>query len=226
MSEEIHNRSNKRPRMRRTTYADKWVKDVTPDEILNSYTKCKGEYLLIWINKTAGVAITQALGIDKDAYSHYTATELRDILGRHRYDNMFKFCFVRNPWDKVVSEFCFRVWTWQNELTADSSFSEWVRSTYVDNDPKYFDWPKMFLPQMEWLTDEDGKLIVDFIGRFENLQNDFDLVCDNLGVARQRLSHANKSRDNGHYRGYYDADTYRIVADWFRADIEHFGYEF
>ena len=161
-----------------------------------------------------------------DIYNHYTAMELRDILGAASFDKLFKFCFVRNPWDKVVSEFRFRIWTYQNELTSDASFAEWVRSTYVENNPQYYDWPKMFLPQLEWMTDEKGDLAIDFIGRFENLQNDFNIICDTINIERKILRHENKSRKNNNYRDYYDDETKSIVENWFKADIEYFGYEF
>ena len=81
------------------------------------------------VNKTAGVSIANALGINKDSYNHFTATELRNILGTTTFDEAFKFCFVRNPWDKVVSQFRYRIWTYQNELTSNSrEFSDHSQS--------------------------------------------------------------------------------------------------
>ncbi len=210
----------------RTPYVDKWVDDITPVQIFDSHTKNKGDFLFVWINKSAGVSVTKALGINKDDYNHYTAMELRKIFGTDTFNKMFKFCFVRNPWDKVFSEFRFRIWTHQNELTADSNFAEWVRSTYVDNNPQYYDWPKMFLPQLEWITDEKGHIAVDFIGRFENLQDDFNSICDAINIERQLLHHENRSRKNINYRDHYDDETKSIVHRCFKADIEYFGYEF
>jgi hypothetical protein len=184
------------------------------------------EFLFIWINKTAGVSVSNALGINKDLYNHYTAMELREILGPTEFESKFKFGFVRNPWDKVVSEYRFRIWTYQNELTSDTSFSTWLKSTYVDRDPKYYDWPKMFLPQLEWITNEKGEIAVDFIGRFENLQNDFDVISSAIKIDRQLLRHENRSRESAGYRHYYDQETKTIVEKLFKADIEYFGYKF
>jgi hypothetical protein len=193
---------------------------------LCGYGLHRGEFLFVWINKTAGVSVAQALGIDKELYNHYTAFELREILGVEAFGRMVKFCFVRNPWDRVVSEFRFRIWTCQNGLTPEADFARWVRLAYIDRDPRYCDWPKMFLPQLEWLTDETGRIAVDFIGRFENLQADFDTVCDAIGMGQQPLLHENRSRRSGEYRNYYDRETQDIVARVFEADIEYFGYKF
>jgi len=211
---------------RRKPYIDSWTANVTPEQVLDGYTFRKGEFLFIWINKTAGVSVSSALGINKDLYNHYTAMELREILGPKEFESRFKFCFVRNPWDKVVSEYRFRIWTYQNELTSETSFSRWVKLTYVDKDPRYHDWPKMFLPQLEWITDEKGEIAVDFVGRFENLQNDFDAISDAIRTDRQHLGHENRSREADSYRDYYDRETKAIVGKLFKADIEYFGYEF
>ena len=192
MPEKLPDKKNAKAYLKRVPYSDDWVADITPARVFDGYTKCKGKYLFVWINKTAGMSVVEALGINKDIYNHYTAMELRDILGAASFDKLFKFCFVRNPWDKVVSEFRFRIWTHQNELTSDASFAEWVRSTYVENNPQYYDWPKMFLPQLEWMTDEKGDLAIDFIGRFENLQNDFNIICDTINIERKILRHENK----------------------------------
>jgi len=226
MSQEHSDKFSSQAYYERVPYRDDWVTNVSRAEILHAYTVHRGEFLFVWINKTAGLSMTRALGIEKNLYNHYTAMELREILGTEEFASMFKFCFVRNPWDKVLSEFRFRIWTCQNELTRDSSFTDWVRSTYVDRDPRYHDWPKMFMPQLEWLTDENGRIAVDFVGRFENMQKDFDKISDAIGMTRQALPHENKSREDKCYRSYYDMETKAIVEDVFSADIEYFGYRF
>ena len=226
MSEQSASHGQRRAYVKRIPYADGWVADMTPSKVLEGYTRRKGDFLFVWINKTAGVSVALALGINKDLYNHYTAMELREIVGATAFGNMFKFCFVRNPWDKVFSEFRFRIWTNQNELTSDASFAQWVRSTYVEQDPRYHDWPKMFLPQLEWITDEEGHIAVDFVGRFENLQHDFNRICNSIGMERIALPHENKSRETNRYRKFYDDETRSIVEKVFKADIEYFGYEF
>ena len=76
------------------------------------------------------------------------------------------------------------------------------------------------------IVDEDGASIVDFVGRFENLQADFAAVCDRIGLHRTGLPHENRSDGRKAYRDYYSEETRDIVARYFKRDIERFGYEF
>ncbi len=179
-------------------------------------------YVFIHINKTGGSSIEKALGIGLD---HSTALEKYRQLGERAWRRKFTFTVVRNPWDKVVSHYHYRVRTNQTGL-GDSPipFGDWLRRCYIDRDPRYYDQPRMFMPQRQWLVDEHDELLVEFIGRFENLQEDFRTIATRLG-ARAQLGHA-KPSSRGDYRDYYDAEGEALVREQFAEDLALFGYEF
>jgi len=79
--------------------------------------------------------------------------------------------------------------------------------------------------QVDWLTDWNGKIPMDFIGRFEHLQTDFDHVCEHLGIQDSLLSHELSSESGSHVDAYNPA-TRQIVESLYQQDIEVFGYEF
>ncbi|WP_013322737.1 sulfotransferase family 2 domain-containing protein [Gloeothece verrucosa] len=179
-------------------------------------------FVFIHINKTGGRSIEKALNL---AFQHKTALEKIDEIGQHKWDKVYKFTTVRNPWDKVVSHFHYRVETNQTNLRAKPiKFKEWVKLAYGYKDSFYYDSPKMFMPQLDWITDHEGKILVDFICRFENLSQDFGAVCKKIGK-NVTLPHINSSK-HGNYREYYDDDTIEIIAKWFSKDIDNFGYRF
>lgn len=183
-----------------------------------------GSYIFIHINKTAGTSIGKAIGLPvKD---HLTANEVLSRIGRDKWDAAYKFTLVRNPWDKVVSHYEYRRKKNKTEIASRGiSFSDWVRMTYgVQRDTFYYDNPRSFQAQVEWLKDADGKLSMDFIGKFESINEDFDHIRKVIGLGTE-LPRLNASQRAG-YQSYYDADTRKIVADWFAEDIQAFGYSF
>ena len=78
---------------------------------------------------------------------------------------------------------------------------------------------------MDWISDPSGTVLVDYIGRFENLQGDFDEVCRRAGLPPKQLPHKNRSNHKP-YQLYYDDATAEIVARRFAKDLVHLGYTF
>ena len=129
-----------------------------------------------------------------------------------------------------MSHYHYRVATNQSQIAGQPlSFSDWVERAYGAQDPRYCDIPEMFMPQSNWLLAE-GKfgpddIIVDFVGRFEHLQRDFEHVCEVIGIEPPELPHLKKSQ-RGPYQDYYTEETRSIIAQLFADDIQRFAYAF
>lgn len=154
---------------------------------------------------------------------HSSARELRNIIGDEIWNNYFKVGFVRNPYERLLSDFSMHQQMQQDHpwLKRDwqrypdfRSFLEAVRNEQVRV-------PQEYLCSM--LADDKGRLLVDFVGRFERLQDDFNYVCDRIGLPRTELPRVSTSR-HGSWEGYYTADTRAAVARYSRMDFERFGY--
>lgn len=179
-------------------------------------------FIFIHINKTGGSSVAWAL---KLPFEHLTALEKIEIVGSKRWDKCLTFAIIRNPWDKIVSQYHYRLKTNQTDLKEiPISFSEWIYRAFGEKDPLYYDFPKMFMPQTEWIADADGRILVDEIVRFENLDEDFNRVMQKLGK-RVTLPHLRQSKHD-HYRDYYDTETAAIIHTCFKKDIDNFGYTF
>jgi len=182
-----------------------------------------GPYIFIHINKTAGTSINRALGMP--IKNHMMAKEVIAKIGQDKWNTAYKFTLVRNPWDKAVSLYEYRKKKNRTNIaTRGIGFSDWVKVTYGEKkDLSYYD-VRGFQPQVDWLKDNENKISMDFIGKFESLNKDFDQIRKVIGVDAG-LSHLNAS-ERASYRSYYDDETRDIVAHWFREDIDTFGYEF
>ena len=180
------------------------------------------KFIFIHINKTAGSSVEKALRLP---FEHKTALEKIDEIGRHNWDQKLTFTIVRNPWDKVVSHYHYRVKTNQTDLGVNTlEFNEWVKRAYGNKDSFYYDNPKMFMPQLDWISDENGVILVDEIIHFEKLDTEFTAVLEKIGK-RKKLPHVKKS-NRSNYRDYYNDETIEIVKVWFDPDIKEFNYTY
>jgi hypothetical protein len=139
----------------------------------------------------------------------------------YNYNAYFKFAFVRNPWDRCLSAYR---WLVRTERLANVTFGKFMKNYFNDVYPRPKYSQKMG-SQSSWITDKNSNLIVDFVGKLENLQEDFNIVCDKIGIPPQELPHRNSTKHK-HYTEYYDDELREIVAKKYAKDIEYFGYKF
>ena len=143
------------------------------------------------------------------------------------YKDYYKFTFVRNPWDRWVSEYKWsRRQKWAKQLKP-MTFVQYCKCKKQNLASMYARKERVHLwTQVDVIKHCLGRVDeLSFIGRFENLQEDFNIVCDKIGIPRQQLPHKNKSKHK-HYTEYYDNETREIVAKKYAKDIEYFEYKF
>ena len=195
----------------------------------------KHKFIFIHITKTAGTSIEKTLRdescqllpntwdqqrVPHTPLNHLTLQELVDygLLTSAQLNAYFKFCFVRNPWDRLISEiFC----PWMSPYFSELSVDQRIRKACaLATTPSGI--ANHLRLQQEFIQ-SDG-LQMDFIGRFENLAADFNQVCRILGIAAT-LPHYNYSA-HWPYPEYYDEESQALVAATYQRDIEAFGYAF
>ena len=190
----------------------------------------KYKFIFVHIPKTGGTSI--------EKYFLGSADVGKKKINKHKrvgeyikhdtklFESYFTFSFVRNPYDFLVSYYIFRMKMINGELGRverfmrrqykNSNFRDWVIHNFY-NDSRV-------ISHIDFLSYE-SKIKVDFIGKFENLQEDFKIICNKIGIESKILPHTNKTRHR-HYTEYYDEETKKIVAEKYAKDIEYFGYEF
>ncbi|HAW20747.1 MAG TPA: hypothetical protein DCX14_11235 [Flavobacteriales bacterium] len=156
----------------------------------------------------------------KKYYQSLTTEGARRKIGDAVFDRYFKFSFVRNPWARVVSLY-FR--NDGEQMRDKMSFEEFVDWIQCSSDTSVFISGKK--NQRDWFLDENGQEILDFVGKFETLQSDWNIIASKIGAPKE-LPHLNEGIDKLPYTDYYTAKTQDIISAKFKTDIERFEYTF
>lgn len=158
---------------------------------------------------------------------HAKAIAAMEMLPREVYQRLFKFAFVRNPWDLQVSSWHHIRRERPRLLEGIPDFEAFLRWKLDPERPPQYHADMSVELQSDYLIDLHGNLIVDFIGRYENLEDDFGEACRRIGIARPELLHSRKAGDRQKdYRSYYTDAAAELVASHYRPDIERLGYRF
>jgi hypothetical protein len=193
----------------------------------------QNQCIFVHIPKTAGVSICRSL-FGNLAGGHTTIHTYQMIFDKNEFDNYFKFTFVRNPWDRLVSAYNFlksggmstadNRWIEKNLFNFHDFDNFVLRGIKRKNIKKYLH----FRPQHEYVCEPRNKRPrVNFIGFYENIQNDFNYVKQKLGISTSLIkANVIQSNGKGDYKEYYTPATKKIVSDVYKKDIEIFGYDF
>jgi len=212
----------------------------------------KYQFLFVHIAKTGGTSVRAALNKLRwrDPYypmmflchrfSHLTGHKLGTKFPRHSkiiaakemlpealFTNLFKFSFVRNPWDLQVSSFHHIKRERPQVMNGINDFNEFMRWKFDPDRPYQYHIDTSLELQTDYLVDLHGNKLVDFIGRTEQLQQDFDFACEKIGINKIALPQKRKAMDRKNdYRSYYTDEVAALVAEHFTKDIEMLSYRF
>lgn len=158
---------------------------------------------------------------------HVPATRMRDFLGRETWNQLFTFSFVRNPWDRMVSMYFYRLK--KGHYSEALTFRDYVLQLSrlgEGSKPDLFANQVFYLGCSDYLYDGSCRL-VDCIGRFENRQADIGKIAARIGFHKLgELWIQDNSGKQEHYSKYYDEETRNIIEHMYSRDIGLFGYRF
>lgn len=195
------------------------------------YQTCfdKHRALFIHIPKSAGRSVVRGL-FDVKSVEHAPADWYQQ-LNPDKFEHYFKFTFVRNPWDRAVSAYTYLCnggsaasvddMHWATFVNSLGSFDNFV-CNWMSEENIYRN--ALFTPQVTFLKDTFGRIDMDFVGRFENLEADFNKVAAKLEIAAE-LPHLNQSHAED-YQTFYSADSQAVIARLYAEDIKEFDYSF
>jgi chondroitin 4-sulfotransferase 11 len=196
-------------------------------------------FIFVHPPKTGGQSIEKVLEPLPSATEvfdqHSTLFEAFKIY-RIGFENKFKFGFVRNPYDREVSNYFWHAKT--NDKVNCDNFNDWIKWKYEEStgvlqyddfkDEETYWYLKGFgkNPQVGFFVDPVGDWLADFVGRFETINEDWKFICNKMGWSFE-LPHIGYSEvRKKDYKEYYNEKSYDIVTEWYKQDLEIFGYNF
>jgi len=133
-----------------------------------------------------------------------------------KWASYYKFCFIRNPYDKIVS-------AWNHVNRFNIPFKNYLNLKNTCNDVEYM---HMFLPQVRNIIDEKGKINMNYIGKFETLEEDFQNILHNIGIKNiiHEVEKQMNKREHKHFSEYYDQETLNRVNVLLYEDFAKLSY--
>ena len=193
------------------------------------------------------------LGVELEKYylkrfhlqKHSKAVEVRQVIGNDLWEDYFTFTFTRHPYTRVLSLYTFienqvlgrgwkrylrglqftkihrdPIWTWPatRAYLETKTFSEFIRHPILAREPG-------MKPQVEWILDQNGRVLVDFIGKVETIQEDFQTVLERVGLKAISLEVYNKSRRDQKRKPQITEEDYHHLENIFQEDFTLLDYD-
>ena len=193
----------------------------------------KAGIVFVHVPKVAGTSINLAL------YGQWMGhARARDVQrwAPEEVKKLPRFAMTRNPWERLVSAYRFvtrgrgigggfQATPWRPERyhvpefeTFERFVTEWLVKSHIWVDP-------VFQPQSSWICDPGGNILVDHVGRLEDLEPTLDFLRQHLGIA-PNIGEGNRSGERVDYKSFYTPELARLVGEVYYTDVAIFGYQF
>lgn len=174
--------------------------------------------IFVHVPKTAGTTLLKTFDFEITEPGPHADAKFQKFMYKKFWDDYFKFAFVRNPYDRIYSLHSYFIKKTEDDFNhlLSRNFEEFV-----------LDLPNMLktvyqpYTQIEFIGTE-----MDFIGRFENLEEDYLKICRINNIKPVPLKIENKSEREKDYRTVYTPKMKTIVEEYFKRDLEIFQYFF
>ena len=207
---------------------------------INNYTwfrtaKCASTSILVRLLKSGQIThdTTQPFLSDRNRDDVHFANTSKQFIDSVKsiddydigQDDKFKFAFVRNPYDRLYS-------CWYSKIGRHDTYD--TRELFDQHVMTFENFIKNVVSEcdVKWVNVHYASLVsliphkkLDFIGKFENLQEDFNTVCDKINIPQQQLPHKNRGRHTS-YVEHYDGEMIEIIEEKYAEDIKTFNYKF
>lgn len=190
--------------------------------------------IFIHVPKTGGISVLNGLYNSDELLNGFGHTSALFYKGffNHEYRKYYSFGMVRNPWDRVVSAYEYLHKLGMN--ASDAQFGREILSRYNNFTEFVERWltpcnilkQVHFFPQHFFLCNLKGELLVNYVGRFEQIEESFKHISSKMNLNNASLKKLNKSKRLDSYRNYYNENTREVVASCYAQDIKLFNYEF
>ena len=201
------------------------------------------KFLFVSVPKTGTVSMLKALHPYGDVfntpnpfsplYLHNKAEKIKKLFIENgwNWDEYFKFGFVRNPWDSLVSQYFYKI-NFAERQKTNAPYNKLFmlhckKFKYLCKDFNSAVISNMLTTtnQKNWVFDDKNKNLLNFIGRFENMDQDFKTACEKINLPQIELKRFNRTTHEN-YKTYYTEETIKIIEEKFKEDIRIFNYKF
>lgn len=183
--------------------------------------------IFIHIPKCAGVSIERFFGWN--GLRHETLRKYSSDLSYNELEKFFKFTFIRNPWDRMVS------WYFHHhgdpyEPKNKQGFDHWVRKGLPNH------WENKTVDGEKWSTQDPLSILgfllnkenisLNYVGRLETINEDMEYICEKNNIEYSQPIKKINSSNRGNYKEYYNSETIKIIEKRFEQDLNLFPYDF